>query len=65
MTPTGKIILLDEDELKEALDRMEITNLEYENAYKEAKKLMDRLKGRKNKLQEFTDKYLKMMIGDD
>ena len=62
---TGEIILLDEDELKEAFDRMEITTLEYENAYKEAEKLIDMLKEKKDKLQEFTNKYLKIMIGDD
>ena len=65
VTSTGEIILLDEDELKEALDRMEITNLEYKNAYKEAEKLIDKLKGKKDELQEFTKKYLKIMIGDD
>lgn len=65
VTPTGEVILLDEDELKVALDRMEITKLEYENAYKEAENLMNRLKGRKEKLQEFTNKYLKIMMGDE
>ena len=65
VTSTGEIILLDEDELKEAFDRMEITTLEYENAYKEAEKLIDMLKGKKDELQEFTNKYLKIMIGDD
>lgn len=65
VTPIGEIILLDEDELKDALNRMEITMLEYENAYKEAEKLMDKLKGRKDKLQEFTNKYLKIMMGDE
>lgn len=62
MTPTGEIILLDEDELKEALNKMEITTTEYEKAYKEAKKLINMLKGKKDKLQEFTNKYLKIMI---
>lgn len=65
VTPTGKIILLDEEELKDALNRMEITNIEYENAYKEANQLIDKLSNRKEKLQEFTDKYLKLMIGVD
>ena len=32
------------------------------NAYKEANHLKDRLRGKKDKLQEFTDKYLKLMI---
>ena len=65
VTPTEKIILLDEEELKDALNRMEITNIEYENAYKEANQLIDKLSNRKEKLQEFTDKYLKLMIGVD
>lgn len=65
VTSTEEIILLDEEELKDALNRMEITNIEYENAYKEAENLMNRLKARKEKLQEFTNKYLKIMMGDE
>lgn len=61
--PTGEIILLDEDELKEALNRMEITKEEYKNAYKEANQLIDKLSNKKDELQKFTDKYLKLMIG--
>lgn len=34
VTPTGEVILLDEEELKNALNRMEITNKEYEDTYK-------------------------------
>ncbi len=60
VTPTGEVILLDEDELKDALEKGQITNLDYENAYKEASKLMEQLKDKKDKLQEFTDKYLKL-----
>ena len=63
-TPKGEIILLDEDELKEALDRRELTKEEYENAYKEAEKLMNILEKKKEKLKEFTDKYFKIMLGD-
>ena len=64
LTPTEEIILLDEKELKEALDRMEITTTEYENAYKEAEKLIEMLKGKKDELQKFTDKYLKIITKD-
>lgn len=64
VTQTGEVILLDEDELKAALDRMEITDLEYRNAYKEAENLMDKLKRRKEKLQKFTDKYLKKFLNE-
>lgn len=65
VTPKGDIILLDEDELKEAFERMEITKKEYDEAYQEAKKLMDELKREKDSLQKFTDKYLEIMLGDD
>ena len=33
-----------------------------EDRYNEAKKLMDRLNGKKNELLEFTDKYLKEFL---
>lgn len=62
VTPTGEMILLDEDELKDALNRMEISEEEYENAYKEANQLINILNNKKEKLQEFTNKYLKLML---
>ena len=62
VTENGEIILLDEDELKEALDKMQIIKDEFENAYKEAYQLMERLQNKKQKLQSFTDKYLRMML---
>ena len=62
VTDSGEIILLDEDELKDALDKKQITELEFENAYKEVYQLMERLKNKKQELQNFTDKYLNMMI---
>lgn len=62
VTNEGEIILLDEDELKEALDKNQITKDEFENAYKEAYQLMDRLQGKKQELQNFTDKYLRIML---
>ncbi len=43
---------------------MEITTVEYENAYKEAEKLIEMLKGKKDGLQKFTDKYLKIITED-
>lgn len=54
----GKIILLDEDELKEAFDKREMTKAEYDEAYKVANDLMENLQNNKIKLQEYTDKYL-------
>ena len=49
---------VDEDELKEALERKEMTKDEYDEAYKIAYDLMGKLKNNKDKLQEYTDKYL-------
>ncbi|MBR0491828.1 MAG: GNAT family N-acetyltransferase [Clostridia bacterium] len=63
VTPSGDVILLDEDELKQAYDRKELTKEEYENAYKEAEQLINKLKNNKDKLKEYTDKYLKQMSG--
>ena len=62
LNPSGKIVLLDEDELKEAYERKEMTKEEYEEAYKAAENLIEKLKGRENKVLEFTDKYLKEML---
>ena len=58
VTPEGKIILLDEEELKEALQNSIITKEEYEMAYVEANKLIALLKEKKDKLRCFTNKYL-------
>lgn len=60
--PTGDIVLLDEDELKEALDRFEVTKSDYDMAYNEAKKLIELLENNKDKLKKFTDKYLNKML---
>ena len=61
VTAKKEIILLDEDELKDALDRADITELDYKNAYKEANNLIKRLEKQPDSLMEFTDKYLNMM----
>lgn len=57
--PDGKIILLDEEEIKDALKRSVITKTEYEMAYEEANKLIRLLKEKKGNLKNFTDNYLK------
>lgn len=62
VTPTRDIILLDEDELKEALDRFEVNKSDYDMAYNEAKKLIELLEENKDKLKEFTDKYFNKML---
>ena len=56
--PDGTIILLDEKELKSALDKYEITKEEYKMAYDEANKLIANLKDNKEKLKKITEKYL-------
>lgn len=63
VTPKGDIKLLDEDELKDAFDRFEVNKSDYEMAYNEAKQLMNQLQNNKDKLKEYTDKYLKQMLG--
>ena len=40
LLPSGEIFLLDEDELKEALDNKIITKAQYDNAYSEANRIM-------------------------
>ena len=58
----GEIVLLDEDEIKEAYERLEITKEEYDEAYKTANDLINKVKGNKEKLRQFTDKYLNDML---
>lgn len=62
VTPNGDIKLLDEDELKEAYNKREMTTEEYKNAYKEAENLMNKLKNNKDRLKEYTDRYLNQML---
>ena len=62
VTPSGDVILLDEDELKEALDRFEVNESDYDMANNEAKKLIELLEDNKDKLKVFTDKYLNEML---
>ena len=62
VTPSGDVILLDEDELKEAFDKKEMTKEEYDEAYKIADDLMERLKNNKDKLQEYTGGYLNQFL---
>lgn len=60
--PNGEIILLDEDELKEAYERLEITKEEYDETYKVANDLIEKVKGNEEKLKQFTDNYLNNML---
>ncbi len=62
LLPNGKITLLDEDELEDALNQEKITKQEFEEAYQEANRLMEQIKDKADKLKEFTDKYLAIML---
>lgn len=64
VTPTGEIKLLDEDELKDAFDRLEVNKSDYDMAYNEANNLLNKLKDSKDKLKKFTDKYFYEMLGE-
>lgn len=57
--PNG-ICILDEDELKEAYNKLKISKKDYDIAYSEAHKLINLLENKGNELHKFTDKYLKM-----
>ena len=65
--PDGKIILLDEDDLEEALQGGEITQEQFDKAYGVARQLMEELDGKEAKLREFCNTYfqiLKKRMGD-
>lgn len=62
LTPSGKVVLLDEDEFEEAFSRQEMTKEEYDEGYKIAYELMARLEGNADKVLEFTDKYLNKIL---
>lgn len=57
LTQDGNIILLDEDELKEAFERRELTKEQYNETYKIANDLINNIKGKVNEIKAFTDKY--------
>lgn len=60
--PNGKICLLDEEELKNARKRGEVTEEEYKEAYQLAYDLMEKIKGKTNELTNFTDRILKKLL---
>ena len=62
LRPDGTTILLDEDELKDAFDRKEMTKEEYDEAYKIATDLIERINGKAEEMKEFTNKYLNIML---
>lgn len=62
--PNGEINLLDEDELQEALTKYEITQKEYEETYQIAYDLIEKISGKKEEIQKFTNKYLQFMLSE-
>lgn len=59
LLPNGKINVLDEDELKEALNNKDITKEEYDLAYKVKDKIIEEIKNGTNKLLNMNhQKYL-------
>ncbi len=65
LTPKGDIILLDEDELKDAIDNGYITKKDFDEAYETANNLIEKIKGKEKEIKIFTDKYLQIMLGDE
>ena len=57
LTPENRIELLDEDEIKEALELKDISNKQYDMAYKTANELMKRIDGKVKEIAEFSNKY--------
>lgn len=64
VTPSGEIILLDEDELRAAFDRFEVNKKDFDMAYDEATNLMNKLRGNTGNLKVFTDKYLDEFLAE-
>lgn len=56
--PTGKLKLIDEDELKDALLNKKINNNDFNLAYKVANNLINSIQGKENELSKLTYKYL-------
>lgn len=59
---TGEIVLLDEDELKEALKEKDITEDEYKLAYKVAEKVKTLLESDENYIENICKKYFDILI---
>lgn len=64
LLPNNEMFLLDEDELQDALKEGIINQKQYDLAYKIANKIMKDLRNDRNKLDEFCNKYLKILCRD-
>ena len=62
LLPTGEILLLDEDELEQALRDNDITKAQYDLAYLEAKKLIQKIQENRDLLPLDGNKYLQHML---
>jgi predicted RNA-binding protein associated with RNAse of E/G family len=60
--PSSEIILLDEDELEEALENNLISKADYDLAYSDAKEIMNGLARDVEKLKIFTTKFLQEIM---
>ena len=58
MYPSGKLKMVDQNELQEALDIHDITKEDFDLAYKVADSLMKDIDGKTEELTKFTFKYL-------
>ena len=65
LLPTGEILLLDEDELIEALEDNDITKEQYDLAYFEANNLIEYISQNKSELLNMSKRYLEFMISLD
>ncbi len=63
VVPDGRIHLLDEEELKAAYKRYEVSEEEYNMAHRVANELMEKYKEKENidKLRDFSDRYLEYL----
>lgn len=59
--PSSEILLLDEDELDHALKVKDITQDEYDRAYKKAREIINGIAKKVDLLADFSGKYLKFM----
>lgn len=62
LLPTGEMILLDEDELQQALEDKDITKDQYELAYREAQMIMKDIQENKDLLPLNSKWYLEQLI---
>ena len=65
VVPEGQVLLLDEDELEEALNNNEITKQEYNMAYEEANKIINEVATNINRLTELSKEHFKALISEE